>query len=87
MCDRNNSPNPPPIQVNLPHKDQISSFMHQFVENVVVVVGDGHCGLCVVAGLRGMYANDHHVNGSGCYLLMCGIKNQFNVVKNAMSHN
>jgi len=71
--------------------------MHQFVENVVGVVGDGHCELCGVADICGMSVNDHHVihidlireltNDSVCQLLVSGIENQFYEVKNALTQN
>jgi len=32
-----------PVQVNIQHKDQISPFMHEFIEKVVDVASDGHC--------------------------------------------
>jgi hypothetical protein len=39
------SPNPktPPVKVNIPHKDKISSFMYKYIKKMVDVVGDGHC--------------------------------------------
>jgi hypothetical protein len=29
------SPNPPPVKVDIPHKDKISLFMHEFIEKVM----------------------------------------------------
>jgi hypothetical protein len=33
-------PKPNPVKVNVPHKDQIPPFLHEFIEKVVDVVGD-----------------------------------------------
>jgi hypothetical protein len=46
------NPKPIPVKVHIPHKDQIPIWMHDFIENVVDVAGDGHCGFHAVAGLR-----------------------------------
>jgi len=48
------SPNPPkpiPVIVHIPHKDQIPHWMHEFIEKVVDVPGDGHCEFCAVTRL------------------------------------
>jgi len=52
---RNMSPTPPKpttknpkkstlFKVDIPHKDQIPIWMHDFIEKVTDVPGDGHCG-------------------------------------------
>jgi hypothetical protein len=46
------------VKVNIPHKDQITSFTHEHIEKVVDVTGDGHYGLRAVASLRNMYVDD-----------------------------
>jgi len=33
-----------PVKVDIPHKDQIPIWMHDFIEKVIDVPGDGHCG-------------------------------------------
>ncbi|AES98802.1 hypothetical protein MTR_5g073000 [Medicago truncatula] len=56
----NMSPNPPKpilVKVNIPHKDQIPYWMHEFIEKEVDVAGDGHCGVRAVADLRDMYVD------------------------------
>jgi len=35
--------------------------MRQFIEKVVDVVGDGHCGFRTVAGLRNLIIDDDHM--------------------------
>jgi len=39
-----NPPKPRLVKDNFPHKDKIMSFMHEFIEKVVYVAGDDHCG-------------------------------------------
>lgn len=53
--------NPKPIQVkvHIPHKDQIPHWMHDFIQNVVDVAGDGDCGFHAVAGLCNLSVDDH----------------------------
>jgi len=60
------NPNPIPVKVHIPHKDQIPIWMQDFIQNVVDVAGDGHCGLCAVAGLRNLSVVDHQMI---CYQL------------------
>lgn len=43
------NPNPNSVKVNIPHKDQIPIWMHDFNENTVDVASDGHYGFCAVA--------------------------------------
>jgi len=33
-----------PVEVYIPHNDQIPIWMHYFIEKVVDVASDGHCG-------------------------------------------
>jgi len=49
------------IKVHIPHKDQILIWMHDFIENVVDVAGDGHCGFRAAAGLRNLSLDDHQM--------------------------
>jgi hypothetical protein len=60
------NPKPIPVKVHIPHKDQISHWMHQFIEKVVDVTGEGHCGFHAVARLRNLSIDDHQVI---CYQL------------------
>jgi len=46
-----NHPKPILVIVHIPHKDKIPHWMHEFIENLVAVPGDGHCGFRAVAGL------------------------------------
>jgi len=58
------SPNTPkacPVKVNFPHKDQMSSFMHEFIDYMVDIACDGHCGLYTVASLREMSVEDYQM--------------------------
>jgi len=69
----NISPNPPipiPIKVNIPHKEQIPTFMYEFIEKVVDVDGDGHCGIRAIVVLRDMYIDDYQMI---CYQLQKAI--------------
>jgi len=43
------SPKPISVKVHILHKDRIPYWMHDFIENVMDVAGDGHCGLRAVA--------------------------------------
>jgi hypothetical protein len=57
------SPNSYPrlVKVDFLNKDQIPSFMHEFIEKVTNGVGDGHCGFCVVVGIHAMYDDDYKI--------------------------
>jgi len=77
------NPKPIPVKVHIPHKDQISHWIHQFIEKVVDVTGDGHCGFRAVADLRNLSVDDHlmiryHLNNAlideenVCYRRMIG---------------
>jgi hypothetical protein len=59
-------PKPTPVKVHIPHKDQIPIWMHDFIEKVEYVAGDGHCGFRAVAGLRNLSVDDHQMI---CYQL------------------
>ena len=37
-------PKPTPVKVHMPHKDEIPIWMHDFIQKVTDVPGDGHCG-------------------------------------------
>jgi len=52
-------PEPIPIKVHISHKDQIPQWLHQFIENVVDVVGHVHCRFCAVAGIQNLSVDDH----------------------------
>jgi len=49
------------IKVYFPYKDKIMSFMHEFIEKLVEVFGDGHCGFRSVADLRDMCFDDYQM--------------------------
>jgi len=55
------NPKPIPVKVHIPHNDQIPIWMHDFIEKVVDVAGDGHCGFIAVAGLRNLSLDDHQM--------------------------
>ena len=44
MTTSNKSPNTHTVQVDFPHKKKIMLSMHKFIENAVIVEGDGYCG-------------------------------------------
>lgn len=85
------SSNPPLTLLNLPQMDQILSFMHQFMENMMNVEGDAHCGFRVVSDLFGWYVDAHYIiclvltrelnNDLKRYIRLFGIENQFIEVK------
>jgi hypothetical protein len=65
-----------PVEVYIPHNDQIPIWMHK-----VDVAGDGHCGFRAVAGLCNLSADDHQMihyqlhkeligEGNACYRWM-----------------
>jgi len=47
-----NNPKPIPVNVDIPNKDQIPLWMHDFIQKVVDVPGDGYCWFRAVAVLR-----------------------------------
>jgi len=54
-------PKPTPVKVHIPHKDQIPIWMHEFIEKIEDVPGDGHCGFRAVAVLRNLTVDDHQL--------------------------
>jgi len=66
---------PTPIKVNIPHKDQISIWMHDFIEKVIDVPGDGHCGFRAVAVLRNLSVDDHQIVRYNLYKELVGVEN------------
>jgi len=52
-------PKPRSVKVNFAHKDQISSFLHEFIEKMMDVAGDGHCGFHVFAGLHDILVDEY----------------------------
>jgi len=93
-CANYMSSNPPLAQLDFPHMDQIPSFMHQFMENMVGVEGDDHCRFRVVSSLFGRYVDARYIirlvltrepnNDLKHYIHLFGIKNQCREVKQAM---
>jgi len=55
------NPKPTLVKVHIPHKDQIRHWMHDFIEKVVDVAGDGHCGFHEVAVLHNLSVCDHQM--------------------------
>jgi len=85
-----------PVKVHIPHKDQIPHWMHDFIENVVDVVGDGHCGFCAVEGLRNLSVDDHQMiyyqmhkeligEGNACYRRMINTDRWYKEVLGALT--
>jgi len=73
------SPNPPKpilVKVDIPHKDQVPHWMHEFIEKEVDVASDSHCGFRAVADLRDMYVDDCQMI---CYQLYIELNNEENV--------
>jgi len=70
--------------------------MHQFIENVVDIVRNGHCE-CVVSVMLIRYVDAHHIicidlirevtGNHDHYLCIFGAENQFNKVKHALTLN
>jgi len=67
--------NPTPAKVNIPHKDQIPIWMHDFIEKVRDVPGDGHCGFRAVAVLRNLSVDDHQIVKYNLYKELVGVEN------------
>jgi len=55
------SPNPPLVKVDIPHKDNILSFIHEFIVKVIDVKGDDHCVYHAVASLRDMHVDNYRL--------------------------
>jgi len=49
---------PTVVKVNIPHKDQIPIWMHDFIKKVIDVPSDGHCGFRAIAVLRNLNCDD-----------------------------
>jgi len=60
------NPMPIAVKVHIPQKEQTPHWMHEFIEKVVDVAGDGHCGICAVVGIRNLSVDDHQMI---CYQL------------------
>jgi len=43
------------------HTNQIPIWIHDFIEKVVDVAGDGHCGFRAIAGLCNLSLEDHQM--------------------------
>jgi hypothetical protein len=55
----NMSPKPSLVKVDIPHKDNLLSFMHEFIVKVIYVKGDDHCVFRTIAILHDMYVDDY----------------------------
>lgn len=51
----------------------LPSFIHEFIEKVVDLVGDIHCGFRAVEVLHNMTVDDHHMI---CYQLLKELNNE-----------
>jgi len=63
------------FKVDIPHKDQIQILMHDFIEKVTDVLGDGHCGFRAVAVLRNLTVDDHQIVWYNLYKELAGVEN------------
>lgn len=70
-----NPKKPTPVEVHIPHKDQIPIWMHGFIEKVTDVPGDGHCGFRAVAVLRNLTVDDHVLVRYNLYKELIGVEN------------
>jgi len=66
---------PTPVKVDIPHKDQILIWMHDFIEKVTDVPSDGHCGFQAVAVLRNLTVDDHQLIRYNLYKELVGVEN------------
>jgi len=66
---------PIPVKVHIPYKDQILLWIHDFIEKVVDVPGDGHCGFRAVAVLRNLTVDDHQIICYHLYKEHVGVEN------------
>ena len=79
----NMSPTPPkpipknlkpiPVKVHIPYKDQIPLWMHDFIEKVEDVLGDGHYRFQAVAVLRNFTVDDHQMICYHLYKELIGV--------------
>ncbi|AES82174.2 hypothetical protein MTR_7g109380 [Medicago truncatula] len=90
------NPNSISVKVDIPHKDQIPIWMHDFIEKVVDVADDGLCGFRAVAGLRSLSVDDHQMicyhlhkeltgEGNVCYRQMINDDRQYKEVLGALT--
>jgi len=63
------------VKVHIPYKDQIPIWMPEFIENIVDVPGDGHCGFRVVAVLRNLIVDDQQIICYRLYNELVGVEN------------
>ena len=63
------------VKVDIPHKDQIPIWMHDFTVKVTDVPGDGHCGFRAVAVLRNLTVDDHQIVRYNLYKELVGVEN------------
>ena len=70
-----NSKKPTPVKVHIPHKDQIPIWIHDFIEKVTDVLGNGHCGFRAVAVLHNLTVDDHQIICYHLYKEFVGVEN------------
>jgi len=68
-------PKPASVKVHIPHKDQISIWVHDFIQKVTDVPSDGHCGFRAVAVLRNLTVDDHQIIWYNHYKELVGVEN------------
>ena len=66
---------PTPVKVHIPHKDQIPIWMHEFIEKVVDLPGDGHCGFQAVVVLPNLNVDDHQLIRYHLYKELVDVEN------------
>jgi hypothetical protein len=66
---------PVSVKVHIPYKDQILLWMHDFIEKVEDVAGDGHYGFRAVAVLRNLTIDDHQIICYHLYKELVGVEN------------
>jgi len=64
-----------PVKVEIPHKEQIPIWMHDFIEKVTDVPDDGHCGFRAVAVLCNSTVDDHKIVWYNLYKELVGVEN------------
>ena len=62
-----------PVKVHIPYKDQIPLWMHDFIEKVEDVLGDGHYRFQAVAVLRNFTVDDHQMICYHLYKELIGV--------------
>ncbi|XP_058776859.1 uncharacterized protein LOC131651208 [Vicia villosa] len=58
-CSKNSSIEEVHIAPNIPFIDEMSVFMHKYIDRIVNMVGDGNCGFRAVSALLGKENDDH----------------------------